>query len=148
MLKLCERSALITIYDVDGLSHLISSHLSLSLSHTHIHTHTHTHMLTYTHTPHIHVHISSRISFLLYLQVSAAREEVPGRRGFPGYMYTDLATIYEVCIYIAVSVSNLIDSFFLSVFRELVVLRVGMALLHRFQSCLCQMMTSLTPFLI
>lgn len=30
------------------------------------------------------------------VQVSAAREEVPGRRGFPGYMYTDLATIYEV----------------------------------------------------
>ena len=29
------------------------------------------------------------------VQVSAAREEVPGRRGFPGYMYTDLATIYE-----------------------------------------------------
>ncbi len=29
-------------------------------------------------------------------EVSAAREEVPGRRGFPGYMYTDLATIYEV----------------------------------------------------
>ncbi|KAK5979533.1 Vacuolar proton pump subunit B [Trichostrongylus colubriformis] len=27
--------------------------------------------------------------------VSAAREEVPGRRGFPGYMYTDLATIFE-----------------------------------------------------
>ena len=34
---------------------------------------------------------------LLCIQVSAAREEVPGRRGFPGYMYTDLATIYEVC---------------------------------------------------
>lgn len=32
---------------------------------------------------------------LWVLQVSAAREEVPGRRGFPGYMYTDLATIYE-----------------------------------------------------
>lgn len=31
----------------------------------------------------------------LFTQVSAAREEVPGRRGFPGYMYTDLATIYE-----------------------------------------------------
>ncbi|EMS59319.1 V-type proton ATPase subunit B 2 [Triticum urartu] len=28
-------------------------------------------------------------------EVSAAREEVPGRRGYPGYMYTDLATIYE-----------------------------------------------------
>ena len=28
-------------------------------------------------------------------EVSAARKEVPGRRGYPGYMYTDLATIYE-----------------------------------------------------
>lgn len=28
-------------------------------------------------------------------EVSAARKEVPGRRGFPGYMYTDLATMYE-----------------------------------------------------
>jgi V/A-type H+-transporting ATPase subunit B len=28
-------------------------------------------------------------------QIGAAREEVPGRRGYPGYMYTDLATIYE-----------------------------------------------------
>ncbi|MBN2823260.1 MAG: V-type ATP synthase subunit B [Coriobacteriia bacterium] len=28
-------------------------------------------------------------------EVSTAREEVPGRRGFPGYMYTDLSTIYE-----------------------------------------------------
>lgn len=34
-------------------------------------------------------------SLTLVSQVSAAREEVPGRRGFPGYMYTDLATIYE-----------------------------------------------------
>ncbi|KAK8677656.1 hypothetical protein V6N13_143181 [Hibiscus sabdariffa] len=32
---------------------------------------------------------------LLGYEVSAAREEVPGRRGYPGYMYTDLATIYE-----------------------------------------------------
>ncbi len=28
-------------------------------------------------------------------ELSAAREEIPGRRGYPGYMYTDLATIYE-----------------------------------------------------
>jgi V/A-type H+-transporting ATPase subunit B len=28
-------------------------------------------------------------------EVSAARREVPGRRGYPGYLYTDLATIYE-----------------------------------------------------
>uniref|UniRef100_A0A673MZ20 V-type proton ATPase subunit B, brain isoform n=1 Tax=Sinocyclocheilus rhinocerous TaxID=307959 RepID=A0A673MZ20_9TELE len=43
---------------------------------------------------------TSRYSVLILglsnrLIVSAAREEVPGRRGFPGYMYTDLATIYE-----------------------------------------------------
>jgi V/A-type H+/Na+-transporting ATPase subunit B len=28
-------------------------------------------------------------------EISASRNEVPGRRGYPGYMYTDLATIYE-----------------------------------------------------
>jgi V/A-type H+-transporting ATPase subunit B len=28
-------------------------------------------------------------------EISAAREEVPGRKGYPGYLYTDLATIYE-----------------------------------------------------
>jgi V/A-type H+-transporting ATPase subunit B len=28
-------------------------------------------------------------------EISAARSEVPGRRGYPGYMYTDLATVYE-----------------------------------------------------
>jgi V/A-type H+-transporting ATPase subunit B len=28
-------------------------------------------------------------------EVSAARKEVPSRRGYPGYLYTDLATMYE-----------------------------------------------------
>ena len=28
-------------------------------------------------------------------EISAARKEVPGRRGYPGYLYTDLATMYE-----------------------------------------------------
>jgi len=28
-------------------------------------------------------------------EIASAREEIPGRRGYPGYMYTDLATIYE-----------------------------------------------------
>jgi len=28
-------------------------------------------------------------------EIGAAREEIPGRRGYPGYMYTDLASIYE-----------------------------------------------------
>ncbi|RYR36967.1 hypothetical protein Ahy_A09g041904 isoform A [Arachis hypogaea] len=36
-----------------------------------------------------------RYRFPFFFWVSAAREEVPGRRGYPGYMYTDLATIYE-----------------------------------------------------
>lgn len=30
-------------------------------------------------------------------EISAARKEIPGRRGFPGYLYTDLASIYERC---------------------------------------------------
>lgn len=30
-------------------------------------------------------------------QVSAARKEIPGRRGFPGYLYSDLASMYERC---------------------------------------------------
>ena len=47
---------------------------------------------------------SPLVSSHLTPQVSAAREEVPGRRGFPGYMYTDLATIYEVSIAGCVSV--------------------------------------------
>jgi V/A-type H+-transporting ATPase subunit B len=28
-------------------------------------------------------------------EISSARKEVPGRRGYPGYLYTDLSTIYE-----------------------------------------------------
>jgi len=28
-------------------------------------------------------------------EIGAAREEIPGRRGYPGYMYTDLATLFE-----------------------------------------------------
>jgi len=30
-------------------------------------------------------------------EISTARKEIPGRRGYPGYLYTDLATIYERC---------------------------------------------------
>ena len=30
-------------------------------------------------------------------EISAARKEIPGRRGFPGYLYTDLSSIYERC---------------------------------------------------
>ena len=31
-------------------------------------------------------------------EVSAARKEVPGRRGYPGYLYTDLASLYELSL--------------------------------------------------
>ena len=41
------------------------------------------------------IHAYHGLSLPFLEKVSAAREEVPGRRGFPGYMYTDLATIYE-----------------------------------------------------
>jgi len=52
--------------------------------------------LAYSCEKHILVILTDMSSYAEALrEVSAAREEVPGRRGFPGYMYTDLATIYE-----------------------------------------------------
>lgn len=52
--------------------------------------------LAYTHDMHILVILTDMTNYCEALrQISAAREEVPGRRGYPGYMYTDLATIYE-----------------------------------------------------
>eukprot|EP01121_Diplochlamys_sp_Union-15-3_P006192 TRINITY_DN166_c0_g1_i2.p1 TRINITY_DN166_c0_g1~~TRINITY_DN166_c0_g1_i2.p1 ORF type:complete len:514 (+),score=113.17 TRINITY_DN166_c0_g1_i2:34-1542(+) len=52
--------------------------------------------LAYTCDKHILVILTDMSSYAEALrEVSAAREEVPGRRGFPGYMYTDLATLYE-----------------------------------------------------
>lgn len=45
---------------------------------------------------HVLVIISDITSYCESLrEVSAARKEIPGRRGFPGYLYTDLATLYE-----------------------------------------------------
>lgn len=52
--------------------------------------------LAYTTGRHILVIMTDMSSYADALrEVSAAREEVPGRRGYPGYMYTDLSTIYE-----------------------------------------------------
>jgi V-type H+-transporting ATPase subunit B len=52
--------------------------------------------LAYTKGKHVLVILTDMSSYADALrEVSAAREEVPGRRGYPGYMYTDLATIYE-----------------------------------------------------
>merc|ERR1712187_1014387 len=50
----------------------------------------------YTREQHVLVILTDMSSYADALrEVSAAREEVPGRRGYPGYMYTDLSTIYE-----------------------------------------------------
>ena len=52
--------------------------------------------LAYTLDMHVLVIITDITNYAEALrEVSAARKEVPGRRGYPGYMYTDLASIYE-----------------------------------------------------
>jgi V/A-type H+/Na+-transporting ATPase subunit B len=52
--------------------------------------------LAFNHDLHVLVILTDMINYCEALrEISTAREEVPGRRGYPGYMYTDLATIYE-----------------------------------------------------
>ncbi len=52
--------------------------------------------LAFQHDYHVLVIITDMTNYAEALrEVSAAREEVPGRRGYPGYLYTDLASIYE-----------------------------------------------------
>jgi V/A-type H+-transporting ATPase subunit B len=52
--------------------------------------------LAYEHDMHVLVILTDMTNYCEALrQIGAAREEVPGRRGYPGYMYTDLASIYE-----------------------------------------------------
>lgn len=52
--------------------------------------------LAYTLDMHVLVILTDMTNYAEALrEIAAAREEVPGRRGYPGYMYTDLATIYE-----------------------------------------------------
>src|SRR3989339_386197 len=50
----------------------------------------------YEHDAHVLVILTDITNYCESLrEIGAAREEIPGRRGYPGYMYTDLATIYE-----------------------------------------------------
>jgi len=52
--------------------------------------------LAYKHDMHILVILTDMTNYAESLrEIGAARKEVPGRKGYPGYMYTDLATIYE-----------------------------------------------------
>ncbi|MBS3067369.1 V-type ATP synthase subunit B [Candidatus Micrarchaeota archaeon] len=52
--------------------------------------------LAYTQDMHVLVMLTDLTNYCEALrEISSARQEVPGRRGYPGYMYTDLSTIYE-----------------------------------------------------
>ena len=52
--------------------------------------------LAFEHDLHVLVILTDMTNYCEALrEVATAREEVPGRRGYPGYMYTDLATLYE-----------------------------------------------------
>ncbi len=52
--------------------------------------------LAFEHNMHVLVILTDMTNYCEALrEVSSARNEVPGRRGYPGYMYTDLSTIYE-----------------------------------------------------
>jgi V/A-type H+-transporting ATPase subunit B len=52
--------------------------------------------LAFEHDYHVLVILTDMLNYCDALrEVAASREEIPGRRGYPGYMYTDLATIYE-----------------------------------------------------
>jgi V/A-type H+-transporting ATPase subunit B len=52
--------------------------------------------LAFTHNRHVLVILTDMTNYCEALrEVAAAREEVPGRRGYPGYMYSDLASLYE-----------------------------------------------------
>lgn len=52
--------------------------------------------LAFTHGLHVLVILTDMAAYCEALrQIATAREEIPGRRGYPGYMYSDLASIYE-----------------------------------------------------
>jgi V/A-type H+-transporting ATPase subunit B len=52
--------------------------------------------LAFEHDMHVLVILTDLTNYCEALrEISAARKEVPGRRGYPGYLYTDLATMYE-----------------------------------------------------
>jgi V/A-type H+-transporting ATPase subunit B len=52
--------------------------------------------LAFTHDRHVLVILTDMTNYCEALrEIAAAREEVPGRRGYPGYLYSDLASLYE-----------------------------------------------------
>jgi V/A-type H+-transporting ATPase subunit B len=76
----------VNLADDPAIERLITPRLALTTSE----------YLAFEHDMHILVILTDMTNYAEALrEISAAREEVPGRRGYPGYMYTDLATIYE-----------------------------------------------------
>ena len=82
-----ERAVLfLNLADDPSVERLITPRLALSAAE----------YLAYEKDMHVLVIITDMTNYCEALrEVAAAREEVPGRRGYPGYMYTDLSTIYE-----------------------------------------------------
>jgi len=82
-----ERSVLfLNLADDPSVERLITPKLALTTAE----------YLAYERDMHILVIITDMTNYCEALrEISSAREEVPGRRGYPGYMYTDLAGIYE-----------------------------------------------------
>lgn len=76
----------LNLADDPAIERLITPRLALTLAE----------YLAFWHDYHVLVILTDMTNYCESLrEVSAAREEVPGRKGYPGYMYTDLASIYE-----------------------------------------------------
>jgi len=77
---------LLNLADDPAIERLITPRMAL----------THAEYLAYEKGYHVLVILTDMTNYCEALrQISAAREEVPSRRGYPGYMYTDLASLYE-----------------------------------------------------
>ncbi|GLP76596.1 V-type ATP synthase subunit B [Mycobacterium antarcticum] len=82
-----ERSVLLlNLAEDPGVERLLTPRVALTLAEH----------LAFDHGLHVLAVLTDMTSYCEALrEISAAREELPGRRGYPGYTYTDLATIYE-----------------------------------------------------
>ncbi|MBI2675705.1 MAG: V-type ATP synthase subunit B [Candidatus Aenigmarchaeota archaeon] len=82
-----ERSVVfLNLADDPAIERLITPRLALTAAE----------FLAYRHGLHVLVILTDMTNYCESLrQVSSARNEIPARRGYPGYMYTDLSTIYE-----------------------------------------------------
>lgn len=79
-------AAFINLADDPAIERIITPRIALTVAE----------YLAYEHDMHILVILTDLTNYCEALrEIAAARNEIPGRRGYPGYMYTDLASIYE-----------------------------------------------------